>query len=325
MKIANKIRLTMYLFGLILIVQNCFAQKFIDTYYQHNWQETTGADDASFFSHSVPTDSGWYRKDYFIHLKGSLQMTGLFEDKEMKIQNGTFRWYYANGKLKTYGIYSHGQKEGMWLNWYSDGTLKDSSTYIKSSHSGISLSWYKNGYPKDSMNINKEGFGLYAAWFSNGAPSEIGRYKDFKRNGKWAYYHANGKMSSLESYNNDSLISFQYFDEDGVQMSETTSRNTEALFPKGDRGWNNYLGNNLHYPGNVTIAHSDHIVVVVEFTIDENGNIINSEVIIPVHSSFDNEALRAISQCPKWSPAIAHNRRVSQTMSFPIKFSQGFF
>ncbi len=324
MKTAKKIRWAIYIFGLMFMAPNCLGQKFIDTYYRHNWLEVTGADDASFFSHSVPTDSGWYRKDYFIHPKGSLQMIGLYEDKEMKIQNGTFRWYYANGKLKSFGKYIHGQKDGMWLDWYSDGTLKDSLTYVLNKRLGIALSWYKNGYPQDSMNINTEGFGIYAAWFDNGAPSEIGRYKDFKKNGKWVYYHKNGQMSSIESYDNDTLKIFQYFDENGLQTTETTTKNTEALFPKGNKGWNNYLGNNLHYPANVTIMHSDHIVVVVEMTIDENGNVTNAEVIVPVHSSFDNEALRAIGQSPKWIPAISHNRRVSQTTSFAVQFGQGF-
>ena len=49
----------------ILLNSKTFSQKFIDAYYKYNWEGTPIADDASFFSHAVNTDSGWYRQDFF--------------------------------------------------------------------------------------------------------------------------------------------------------------------------------------------------------------------------------------------------------------------
>ena len=58
--------------------------------------------------------------------------------------------------------------------------------------------------------FDDDGNGTYVAWFDNGLPSEAGKYKDFKKFGKWIYYHKNGKPSSVELYD-DTLKSFQYY------------------------------------------------------------------------------------------------------------------
>ncbi len=325
MKTLQKIRLAMYLFVLMFIAQNSFSQKFIDTYYRYNWIVTPSKDDASFFSHSINTDSGWFRKDYLLNpIKNSVQMVGLYEDKENNIPNGTFMWLYANTTVKSYGKYEHGLKDGLWQDWFSDGSIKDSLNYLHGNPTGVSKSWYKNGYPKDSLNINENGDGIYGAWFNNGTPSEIGRYRSFKKNGKWAYYTKLGKLSSVETYANDTLISFQYFDENGNKLLDTVARSTPAKFKKGDKGWNNYITGSLHFPRNVSILNTDHIVVVVDFTVDEDGNVKDAEVSLPFYPAFDKEALRAISQSPQWIPAISHNRRISYNSSFAVEFSQSF-
>lgn len=301
------------------------GQKFIDTYYTYNWRETPTKDDASFFSHALNTDSGWYRIDYLLTSgKSSYQMIGLYEDKENKIRNGTFGWYYPNGRIKELGKYKHGKKDGLWLHWYSNGLLKDSMNFLNGNYAGISMSWFPNGNSKDSLNLNEKGYGTYVAWFSDGTPSEAGRYKEFKKSGKWVFYHSNGKISSIETYLEDSLKAFQYYDENGLAQDDTTTHDSGAVFKGGKKGWNNYATSYLHYPSHIDLINGDHIVVVVETTIDEQGNAIDSEIAVPFYPAFDKEALRFVSQSPKWIPAIEHNRKVRDTFTISIQFGQSF-
>lgn len=95
-----------------------FAQKTIDHYYDYNWT-LCAADEARFYSLAEHTDSGWHRNDIYVNLK-QLQMSGLYEDKEATIRNGTFYWFYSNGTTKSVGKYIHNKKEGLWLDYYQD-------------------------------------------------------------------------------------------------------------------------------------------------------------------------------------------------------------
>jgi len=100
----------------------------------------------------------------------------------------------------------------LWLDYYQDGSLKDSLNYKDGHFSGISLSWYKNGMIRDSSSIDESGKGLYFSWFDNGNPSSAGKYVEFdKRQGKWQYFHKNGQLSSLETYDQDNLVDKKYF------------------------------------------------------------------------------------------------------------------
>ena len=301
------------------------AQKFIESYYKYNWQETTGKDEASFYAYAEQTDSGWYRKDYFLCSKSSkIQMVGLYEDKENKMKNGVFRWYYPNGNLKTFGKYIHNQKEGLWINWYSDGTVEDSAVYKNGHYSGIAKSWYKNGYLQDSLNMSDAGNGVYVAWFDNGMPSEAGKYANYKKQGRWVYYHRTGKISSVELYRNDSLQNFQLFAEDGTPQDDSIVPSAVASFPKGRKGWNNYVQSSLHYPTNLYVLNGDHVTVVTEAVINENGEIEDAEVTVPYYDVFDKEALRVIKTSPKWIPAVEHNRKVKYHFTFAVEFGQRF-
>ena len=50
--------------------------------------------------------------------------------------------------------------------------------------------------------------------------------------------------------------------------------------------------------------------VLVEFTVDEKGNVVNAEVVRGVHEVLDAEALRVVSASPKWRPGRHHGKKV---------------
>jgi hypothetical protein len=252
-------------------------------------------------------------------------MIGLYEDKENRLKNGTFYLFFPNGNIESVGKYIHNKKEGRWLSFYFNGALKDSFNYKNDNLVNVSTSWYMNGFAKDSLNIDENGNGVEVSWFDNGQPSAAGRFVEFtKQHGQWQYFHKNGKLSSVEVYDHGKQINKQYFDENG-NSTDTASNDKEAEFPGGEKAWSKFLSNHLHFPANLELLNSDHVVVVVSGIIDEEGKVIDAEVTIPFQPQFDDIALKAITKSPKWLPAIEHNRKVYYNFTQPIWFGQSYY
>lgn len=60
--------------------------------------------------------------------------------------------------------------------------------------------------------------------------------------------------------------------------------------------------------------------VVVDFIIDEKGNVTDVKVSRGVHETLDEEAVRVISASPKWKPAKHRGKKVKVAMSVTVEF-----
>lgn len=60
--------------------------------------------------------------------------------------------------------------------------------------------------------------------------------------------------------------------------------------------------------------------VVVDFIIDEKGNVTDVKVSRGVHESLDAEAVRVVSASPKWKPAKHRGKKVKVAMSVTVEF-----
>jgi TonB family protein len=105
-------------------------------------------------------------------------------------------------------------------------------------------------------------------------------------------------------------------------VADTANKDRFAEFRGDVKKWRSFLTNNLEFPVGVKLNNTEKITVVVNATIDEEGNITDAYVSVPVHSKFDDEALRVFKRSPKWAPAISHNRRVKHYIRQPITFGQ---
>ena len=63
--------------------------------------------------------------------------------------------------------------------------------------------------------------------------------------------------------------------------------------------------------------------VFLEFTIDENGSLINTNVLRGVDPLLDNELLRVIKTSPKWTPGKHNGKPVKVKYQFPFRFALG--
>lgn len=90
-------------------------------------------------------------------------------------------------------------------------------------------------------------------------------------------------------------------------------------FPGGQEAMRNYISDNLVYPAQ---AMKDGIKgrVLVSFIVEKDGSITNPEILKSVHPLLDAEALRLVTNMPKWTPGkhLGFPRRVKYTI--PINF-----
>lgn len=292
------------------------AQK--TTYYNWKWQ-ACDISMARFISMVTQTDSGWLRTDIYIATK-KLRMEGLYKDSNCLVPNGWQRWYYTNGNKASEYWFPNGIPEGAFITYHYNGMIKDSMVYVKGVLTGTSKSWHNNGYIADSVVYKNDSAAVKVSWFDNGVPSGGGKTNNWSPEGKWRYFHRNGKLASLEEYKANKLVSRIYFDEDGMQLTDTSSRDRRALFRGNNTKWKKYVENNLQWPKNVNLVNTDTITVVVYATIDEAGNVTDAYVEVPFHPLFDNEVLRVVKRSPKWKPAVSHNRYVKDWLIEAVDF-----
>jgi len=310
---------------LILIAIFCFPL-FAEAQHYERYYDYLGhpcdATTARFYSELNKKDSLWKREDYFIHER-SMQMSGSYTDTSCKIAEGLFYYYHPNKSLQSTGSYKNGKKEGLWLGFYPNGIISDSSIYISGNKIGVSYAWHSNGYLRDSAVWGIDGGGVEVSWFDNGNPAAAGRYSaGYNQNGKWQYFHKNGKLSALENYNNGVLTDKQYFDENGNGMPDTTNKDREAVFPGGNKAWSKYLDKSLYFPTQYKFENADKAVVVVSAVIDEEGNMTDVTINTPLYPAFDDIAMKAVKKSPKWQPAMQHNRRVKYRIMQAVYFEQ---
>jgi TonB family protein len=91
-------------------------------------------------------------------------------------------------------------------------------------------------------------------------------------------------------------------------------------FPGGMHALAQYLAKNLRYP---VEAQQNRVQgrVFVQFVVSETGEIRNLRVLKGIGGGCDEEAVRVVSQMPKWNPGYQNGNAVPVQYNLPIQFS----
>lgn len=91
------------------------------------------------------------------------------------------------------------------------------------------------------------------------------------------------------------------------------------MFPGGDNTLMNWLYHAIKYP---SIAHDKGIQgrVMVQFTVDKDGSIVDPEIFKGVHPALDEEALKVVKSMPKWTTGMQKGKTVRVRYTMPIMF-----
>ncbi len=90
-------------------------------------------------------------------------------------------------------------------------------------------------------------------------------------------------------------------------------------FPGGELALRKFIANSIKYP---VIAQENGIQgkVYVTFVVDKNGAVSNAKIARGVDPSIDKEALRVVSNLPKWKPGKQRGKPVRVSYTVPINF-----
>lgn len=90
-------------------------------------------------------------------------------------------------------------------------------------------------------------------------------------------------------------------------------------FPGGMDALMSYLSKNIKYPAQ---AQENNIQgrVIINFTVNKDGSIVDPEIKKSLDPSCDKEAMRVIKAMPKWKPGRQHGKPVRVRYTVPVLF-----
>lgn len=91
-------------------------------------------------------------------------------------------------------------------------------------------------------------------------------------------------------------------------------------FPGGDEAMFKYIQSRLIYP-RLAVENSIEGKVVVEFVVNETGEIHNTKIVRGLKYGCDDEAIRVIKGMPLWKPGKQNGKPVSVYYTLPIQFT----
>ena len=105
-------------------------------------------------------------------------------------------------------------------------------------------------------------------------------------------------------------------DKDGVyEMTDV-----KPLYPGGQAALEDYINGHIEYQ-QPAIDNNTEGTVDVQFVIDENGNVSNVKTIgKELGSGLDDEAVKVISNMPKWTPGKVKGKNVKTRLVLPITY-----
>lgn len=227
-------------------------------------------------------------------LHGDCQTVTKYYDNNLKEVAAEKAVYYAtfikNGNMYQCTTY-----------WKDNNALRGKATYpdtTLSSPDGTLVTYDRKGNLEDSISYAEGKTDFSYHYYPNGQVA--------------VHYHL--------PYNKKEGVT-EAFDENGKKIKNFIM-SKKAEFKGGEDAWEAYLKKNT--TKDLTLKGSRGgvtLTVEVEFTIDEEGLVANQKI---SHSSgyknVDKDALRVISESPKWTPAILYNQSVKAYKVQPVVY-----
>lgn len=230
---------------------------------------------------------------------GQVVMVAYFTDSSLKVNQGLAELYYSNGNKASAVNYDNGKEDGLFRKWDNAGRLTDSTIYEQGKKINESTFRYrKNGH------INSADF------------------NDVKNDKEQIYsYNDSGKVTREVSFSGNTGILKQYTN-GAVKLDTVYSKEErEASFAGGDDAWRRYITMRIEQNINELTRDNQSGTCRVRFIIDKDGNPKNVEALSMKGSKLAEVAINAITNGPKWIPAIQYGRKVNAYREQPVTFT----
>ena len=87
-------------------------------------------------------------------------------------------------------------------------------------------------------------------------------------------------------------------------------------FPGGSEALQKYMKDNMRHP----LVDTRSGNVIIQFTVDEEGRVVNPKLLRGLDEEFDAEAIRLVEAMPRWKPGMKDGKPVPVQFTLPIFF-----
>ncbi|MDE3143798.1 MAG: hypothetical protein KGL19_06570, partial [Bacteroidota bacterium] len=225
-------------------------------------------------------------------------------------------FYFPSNKIEGITYFADTIKSLIRINvctdYYENGKLKDSASYSKTGRGRFNYGFYENGKIKDSTRYDTSGKAISDYnFYPNGKIKDSTRYSEKPGEFETFYFSEDGKplAYSVLNFKNQKIINIAY-DKNGKILPDYVYKKP-AEYPEGLNEWLKYLSRNLNRDLPIENgAPAGKYSVLVDFLIDENGNIIEINALNNPGYGTKEEAIRVIKKSKAWKPAISENKPI---------------
>ena len=274
------------------------------------------------------------------------------------ILNGEYKLWHPNGQLSFSGYYKDNLKNGDFEQFDESGASIKKGIYnegkLISGEPVVADLIYPNPDVPAKFALGEEGFNEYLTKKAAG-PNATKIIFNNKKFVLYITFDKTGKMTDIKNStmaNNEETESIKLILKNCpafspalaeglpvrsrqrfvIQISrERVKLNSESeekiyteveempKFPGGDKALLNFLASKVIYPRDASFSKIQGKVVVA-FIIDIEGNVTEPRILRSVHPSLDAEALRVVTNMPKWTPGKQDGKPVSVGLTIPVSF-----
>jgi TonB family protein len=227
-------------------------------------------------------------------------------------QNGIIKTYYPDGTPRTEISYVNDVLDGSAILFYSNGNIQEEKNYSNGILSGIVREYYPSGLLKMEYSV-KNGIkdGNQRIYYENGSLKEISIFSNGQRN----------KITSFEFDPNYIALPQDY--KAGNRQQEILNNKNQDLICDADIcpvpiGGLNSIYEHLIYPEHALLYGLESSVTLVA-TINEAGDVTNTEVIIHLGLGCDEAAQEAVKNT-KFLPGQKNGKIVESHVTLTINF-----
>jgi antitoxin component YwqK of YwqJK toxin-antitoxin module len=271
------------------------GKKFV---YYFNEKFITTQKSKSVFTGTGTVDNNLIRLEIVNNQTGRIALVEYFTDTSLSVSQGMFQSFFENGIKESAGNYEANKEDGLWKKWDNKGRLVDSTIYDRGKKiSSAVFKYYRNG-------------GMYY------------RFEDFKNDTMQdIFYDESGKITSEATFSGQTGI-MKTYNKEGVKIDSVFSRVLiEASFPGGDAAWARYIKEKIVQNIDAITRDGQSGTCRVKFIVDKEGRVKNAEAITMKGSVLAEVALKALTNGPKWNPAIQYGVAVNAYREQPVTFT----
>ncbi|MEY4432323.1 MAG: hypothetical protein RLZZ44_453 [Bacteroidota bacterium] len=279
-------------------------------------------------------------KDYYLekvdysfaeyYKSGKIALKGTTKDKNALKLIGTAVSFYENGNKKEISNYLDSHLNGKQFGWYENGSSEFEKEFIFDKKNNTIIEKIVQHWDENNIQDVVNGNGFYKKSIENrtnnsntaNAFSENGEIRNGLRHGIWTGKSKQLKIDYREIYNEGILINGVSTDENHIEHPYTVI----SIKPSPKKGLDNfykYIGLNFTVPRIVPsyerpLNASLKGRILISFVINENGNIIEPQIIQDIGYGSGDEAIRILKKTGDWIPGEIRGIKTKVSYTLPI-------